>query len=90
MVGVVCISHISIRVLRPKFFLNLIISRPCFTKALFKPIRGTTSHTVPIDTRSKKFNKFGSLILFSTNQLFSLSFLFKATKNKNVTPAAHK
>ena len=43
-----------------------------------------------LETRSKKLSKLGSTILFSKNQFFSLNLLFRATKNKKVTPAAHK
>ena len=31
----------------PKFFFNFIIFKPCLTNALFKPVKGTTSQTVP-------------------------------------------
>ena len=62
MFGCVSIPQISSKVLRPKFFLDLIIFRPCVTIALFKPIYGTTSHTVPSVTKSKNSNKLGSEI----------------------------
>ena len=54
----------SYNVLSPKLVLFFIICKPCFTIALFKPIRGTTSQTVPNETKSKRFKILGSEILF--------------------------
>ena len=58
--------------------------------ALFNPIKGTTSQTVPNETRSNKLIILGSSILVSLNQFSSLNYLFKAAKNTKQTPAAHK
>ena len=58
--------------------------------ALFKPTKGTTSQTVPSETKSKKSKIFGSLILFEENQSSSRNFLFKATKKTKQTPAAQR
>ena len=58
--------------------------------ALFKPTRGTTSQTVPNDTKSKKSIIFGSGIFFKLNQFESRNFLFKATKKTKHTPAAQR
>jgi single-stranded-DNA-specific exonuclease len=74
----------------PKLDLFFITLRPCLTIALFKPTKGTTSHTVPNETKSKKSKILGSLILFSLNQFSSRNFLFKATKNIKHTPAAQR
>ena len=88
--GLDSILHISIKVFKPKFFFDLIIFNPCLTIALFNPVKGTTSQTVPSDTRSRKFKSLGSSILLSINQFFSLNVLFKPTRNINETPAAHR
>ena len=80
----------SYKVFKPRFDRFFIILSPCFTIARFKPINGTTSHTVPSETKSKKFNIFGSLILLFLNQFSLRNFLFKATKKTKQTPAAHK
>ena len=66
------------------------ICNPCFTIALFSPINGTTSQTVPNETKSRKFKILGSFILLFSNHFLSLSFLFKATRKTKHTPAAHK
>ena len=71
-------------------FFDLKTFKPCFTIARFKPIKGTTSHTVPRDTKSKYSIKFGSTKSFSLNQFLFLNSLFKETKNMKETPAAHK
>ena len=36
-----------------KFFFDCKIFKPCLTIALFKPTKGTTSQTVPNETKSK-------------------------------------
>ena len=84
------ILQISIKVLSPKFFFLLIIFKPCFTKALFRPVNGTTSQIVPNETKSRKFSKLGSCILFLSNHFFCLKFEFNETRNIKHTPAAHK
>ena len=71
-------------------FLDFKTFKPCFTIALFKPIKGTTSHTVPNETKSRYSIKFGSFKLFSSNQFLFLNSLFKDTKNIKEIPAAHK
>ena len=88
--GELSILQISYKVFKPKLVLFFKICKPCFTIALFKPTRGTTSQTVPNDTKSKKFKIFGSSMLLFLNQFSSLNFLFKATKKTKETPAAHK
>ena len=89
-VGWDSILHKSYKVFKPKFNLFFNILSPCVTIALFKSTRGTTSHTVPRETKSKKFKILGSLIFSSSNQFLSLNFLFKATKNIKHTPAAQR
>ena len=46
--------------------------------ALFSPIKGTTSQTVPNETKSKKSSKFGSLIflLLDLNPFESFKIFF--------------
>ena len=84
------ILHKSYKVFKPKFDLCFIILRPCFTIALFKSTKGTTSHTVPNETRSRKFNIFGSSILLFRNHLDSLNFIFNAIRKTKQTPAAQR
>ena len=49
----VSILQYSNKVFNPKFFLLFKIFNPCLTIALFNPTSGTTSQTVPNETRSK-------------------------------------
>ena len=58
--------------------------------ALFKPISGTTSHTVASETKSRKLKMSGSSILFLLNQSSSLNFLFNAIKKIKHTPEAQR
>ena len=80
----------SNKVFIPRFFFDFIIFKPCFTKALFKPFKGTTSQIVPNVTKSRQLIKLGSFILFCKNQSFFLSSLFNETKKIKVTPAAQR
>ena len=84
------ILHKSYRVFKPRFLLFFKTFNPCLTKALLTPFKGTTSQTVPRLTRSNIVNKSGVSILFFLKKSISISFLFKETRKKNVTPAAHK
>ena len=47
--------HNSINVFKPKLFFFFIILRPWRTIALFRPTKGTTSQTVPNETKSNIF-----------------------------------
>ena len=89
-VGRDSILHKSDKVFKPKFDLFFITLSPCFTIALFKPIKGTTSQTVPSETKSKKFKIFGSFILLFLNQFSSRNYLFKPTRKTKQTPAAQR
>ena len=74
--------------LMPRLFRLERTLRPFLTKDLFKPFKGTTSHTVPSATKSKSLNKSGSLIFLKIS-LF-LNSLFNPTNIINVTPAAER
>jgi hypothetical protein len=72
--------HKSYKVFNPRLDLFFNTFSPCLTMALFKPINGTTSHTVPNETKSKKFKISGSFIFFLLNQPISRNFVLSATK----------
>ena len=56
------IPQIFFKIFKPGLEILLMIFKPWLTKALFRPISGTTSQTVPSETRSRKSIRSGSLI----------------------------
>ena len=67
---------------------DLIISKPLKTNVLLIFFKGTTSQTVPSATKSKKYNKLGSLL--NLKKFCFLKVLRKAIKKRKVTPTAAK
>ncbi|MFT3808747.1 MAG: hypothetical protein QM698_02410 [Micropepsaceae bacterium] len=63
---------------------------PCFTKARFSPVSGTTSQTVAMATRSRKRRRSGSATPFAVNQSRRRSSRLIAVSSMKVTPAAHR